>query len=318
MSDVPATPPSAPAPSAPSSPAKAPAPAPAANLGAAPKSPAVPNSAFADKPEAPVAETPAEKKRRIKYKVDGAEKEVDLDSLDDATLATKLQFAEAARTRMQEAAELKKAVQNLITEIKKDPFAALNDPAFGLDLESMAAERLKAKFREAQMSPEEQERLRLQKELEDRDAKLRSIEEEKKSAAHRELVEKIHAESEKEFMSALEAVKLPKNHHTLNMMADIAEMNLDHGLELTPQQMAAEVAERVRSSTAQVVKGLSDDQLVEYLGSDVVKRILKHSLAKVKPAKPFEAPKPAVDLDDDRPKREPKNYADVRKFFKLR
>lgn len=273
-----------------------------------------------DAPDSPVAETPAERKaRKIKIKVDGAEEEIDLDSMSDEEAATHFQMSRAARKRMQESADVKKQFASIQEMIRKDPFAALSDPAFGgLDLEKLAEERLAAKYRESLMPEPEREKAELQKKLAAYEAK----EKERAEAAQRQeseaLEAKVRDELEAEFIAGLEESGLPKNPATIRMMAEVTRDNLVNGIEMTRQQIVAEVNGRMREVHQHVTKGLEGDALFKHLGDDVVKKVLKYAVEKAKAARTF-VPQPvsnqAIDLDDH-PERKMANYAQARKFFK--
>jgi hypothetical protein len=309
MSDAPTTAaPAAPTPSASSSPA-AEAPKPAA----------------ASTTAAPPNETPAEKKARtLRLKVDGVEEQVNLDEMPDEELQTQLQLARAARKRMQEAAEARKEKEATLAKFqqilqlgKQDPRAAL-EAVFGVNPREWAESYLRDVYQEEDLPEPERKARALQRELEARDAKLREIEEakaaEEKSRQEAEtakqqeaLVKQQFEQYEKEYHAAMDKHGLPYNRETAYLFAQIGKLNLEHGIDLTTDQIAYEVKKRLSGTNQAVLRNLKGAALLSYLGDDVVKEIVRMSIEKVRapksPAKPFEPPapqntSPLDDLDD--------------------
>jgi hypothetical protein len=275
----------------------------------------------AAKDAALAAEAAAKKeaeRRRYKLKVDGAELE---EELTDDEVTVRLQKARAAEKRMQEAAAQRKQLQEAVEYLKKDPFAAFKE-SFGVDLDELAERRLAERYREQLMTPEEQERLRLQRENESYKAREAEAQRQREEQARQAYEAKVAEEMERDFMSALEASDLPKTKETLRLMAEVAQLNLDHGIELTPAQMAAEVRERISGIHQHVTRSLKGESLLKYLGDDVVKEVLRQSVARVKgtSATPAPTPNPFGDKttapgDDEAPKkpRQMKTMDDWRK-----
>lgn len=333
MSDVVA--PAAPAPSSTptASVTSAPAPTSAPSPGqtaptSAPGTPASatqPNSKFADQAAEGKTPTPAEKaaaevaRRKYQLKVDGKTQELELA---DDEVSVRLQKAMAAEKRMQEAAQVRKDFQSIVEAIKKDPFSALKDPAFGLDLEQLAIERLKQEYEEAQLPEGERKMRAYEREIQQykqRDEMQKAQVRQQQQAAYEQ---RIHQEMERDFAEALQTESLPKNRQTLYMMAEVAKTALEHGIELTPKQLASEVNGRLRGINQHVVTNLKGEQLAKYLGDDVVREIVRYSINRVRPTQPtpFEPPAPKTpiaDVDDGKPERQIKNPRDVKRALGL-
>lgn len=285
--------------------------------------PAKPDSKHADTPQ-PGSETQAQKAvRKHKIKVDGVEEEVDLDALDDASIVKALQMGKAAQKRMQEAAEVKKREAEFKEALKRDPRKALKEhPDFGIDIRKQIEEDLIREYQESQMSEEARRAKQLERELAARDAEIKRIDDEKKAVAQQELEDKLFAETEANFVAAMEQSDLPRNRETLFMMGQIAMINHKNKLELTPQQMAAETKSRLTQLHQYVTRNMKGDALVKHLGDDVVKEVLRHAVrqAKARQVNNLQAPPPAQQTDvtdlSDRAARKPVDARDARKFFK--
>ena len=324
-SSTPASSPSAPtsapskaAPSAPSSPAPS---------SGAPSSAAPPTTAGMNttSPQG-ASSTPDVKKaaRKLQIKVDGEVEEVDLESLDDNELTKRFQMAKAANKRMQEAAEARKQFDKFYQTLEKDPLEALKSK--NIDVRKLVEEQILREYEESQMQEPERKVLQRQRELEAREAKIKEMETQIQAKHQTELEERVFQETRNQFLTALESANLPRSDETLYMMADIARINLDNGIDVSPQQMAAEVKNRMQVMHTNIVKDLKGEQLAQYLGDSVVAEVLKFAVEKVKaqqnqqafqPQAPSE--KPIADFDaPDRPQRRQLDIREWRKYMKGR
>ena len=286
--------------------------------------PAGASSVTPDVKAGPPGETPAEKKaRKYQIKVDGKTSEIDLDSMDDETLVKRIQLAEAAQRRMQEAAEQRKQVESLFEMMKKDPIAALKDPALDIDIRKRIEEDILREYEEAQLPEQERKYREQERQLAEREAKIKEFETRQQQASQKQLEERVFQETQTSFMEALELADVPKNRETIYMMADIARINLENGIELSPAQLAAEVKERVTGMHTHITRSLDGEKLMSYLGDDIITKVLKYAVEQVKgtqnetafKAPSGQIPKPAFD-ENGRMKRVERNHAEVKAFFK--
>jgi len=250
------------------------------------------------KPEgAAQGETKAEKaerveaeRRKYKFKVDGAEIE---EELSDTDVHVRLQKALAAEKRFKEASDQRKSIEQALKTIKSDPAKALKELA-GIDLDEWAEQRLTERYQEALM-PEEQ-----------------------KAATQRQQYEafeqQVYEQTQAEFIKAVDILGYDKEFSrtvVLPIMAEIAESALDYGVELTPQQLAHEANKRLETIHKRQVSTMSGEQLLSYLGDDVVRQIIKTKLSATKSAPT--APVPAPPAREPRPsENKPKTMADFR------
>ncbi len=260
-----------------------------------------------DTPEAaPVEakpETPAEKvKRKYKQKVDG--QEID-EELDDDEVSVRLQKGRAAEKRMQEAAEIRKQYKAHIEAAKKDPFKHFSEnPELGLNLEELAEKHLAEKYRREMMSEEERARLTEKEELTQLRAEREAKQAHDQAVKKEQFEEAVFKKTEAFFMETLEKHQLPKDYETLAIMSEIGLLNLEQEVELTPDQMAAEVkAKYARFGGG--YKKLRGEALLAELGDELVEDIMKTKVAKLKSKTPFDPKPPAQHPGDltDKPKR---------------
>ena len=329
MSDVP---------SAPTAPAAAPASTPASTTsnvtpisggssrGAVPATPAGVNPKVLDaKPGEPAAVTEAKKARRLSIKVDGQTEDVDIDSMDDAELTKRLQFAKAAQKRMQEASEIKKQQEAFRERLKKNPVEALKDPEFGVDVRKMIEEQILREYEEQQMDEPTRKLTQQERALAERETKIAEQEAKYAEREQAAINERVFNETKQQFEQALQTGGLPNNQHTISLMAEVAQQHLEAGIDSTPAQLAAEVRERLGQINSFVLKGMKGEQLAKYLGDEQITEVLKYAVERVKalqnkqgyekppeaPASGSEAYNPKATANEKR-----QELASVRRFFR--
>ena len=227
------------------------------------ETPAIPDAAV--KPPAPPPE-PTDT-----YIVDGVEK-----VLTRTQARTLIQKAGAVDRRIQEAAEERGKAEALLKLFEEDPEAAL--AKIGKDPTKVLEAYLAKKAKLELMSPEQREKHKLEEELAAERAKLKAIEDERRTKAQEEQDAKVAESLEAELIAAADAHQLDRTPETLEMMADVALELVELGLQVTPNQVAAEVARRqteyVEARDKKVLSRLTDDaKLLAYLGPELVKRV---------------------------------------------
>lgn len=311
------------APAAATTTAPAPAPTPTASstptpTTAKPTGTPPPNSKFADKPtatEPPATEARKEaERRRYKLKIDG---EVREEEMTHEEAEVRLQKAYAAEKRMAEAAKIRKEDAARREAIRAGKLDAL-EPEERTALRKAIEDQILAEYQEQALPEHERRVLEAQREAEKYRAEIEQYHAEQERVAQEHLERQVFEQTEREFTEALEAEGVLKTRQTLAMMAEVASTALDNGIELTPRQMVAEVNRRLADQTRHVVSGLKGDALAKFLGEDVVKEILRHSVEKFRATPPAPAaPAPVVEGDDESPAvsraKGLRTYADVRR-----
>lgn len=247
-------------------------------------------------------QTPAEKKeaerRKYKLKVDGEELE---EELDDTEITTRLQKAKAAEKRMAEAAKLKKEFREAVEHGRKSPenLAEAVKKIFGVDFSEIAEKHLAQKYQESTLSPEELKQKQLEKELQEYKSKEERTKAQVEAQKRQQYEDQVWQETEGEILQALELGGYGKDKKMLALVSDVAIDALDHGIELSPQQMVAEVNKRLQSSLKVVLPNLKGAKLLEFLGTDTVKAVLgaeleRRGLAQTQNANQAPAAQPSV------------------------
>lgn len=263
------------------------APTPAGSPG---QSPAQPGAA--PKPGEPSQETQA---RRLKVRLDGPE-EVELDESDLVTNYKKgkgaAQLLTKATERRQEALKAKAEAEGLLKRLKEDPRAALRD--LGVDVRKLSESTILEEIELEKMTPAERRAYEAEQKLKGYEAEKQKAEQERQQAAFEEEKARHQDEFAHLFLSTMEATGLPKasGRFVAWRMAHLYQQNEEAGLESSPEEMAAHVMEGLRTEHRGVVSGLEGEALLEFLGPDVVKKVLSIHLQKARAKRGVGAPPP--------------------------
>lgn len=231
-----------------------------------------------------VKEEKKSNKKKYKIKVDKNEEEVEFDSDNEEEVKKHLQMSRAASKRMSEAAEVRKAAIDFIDELKKNPRKVLSDPNIGVDLKKFAEEIINDHIKELEKSPEQREKEALTAELE----KLRKESKEKEESAKKSEFERLQLQQEHELSSQIEAALdvggLPKHPRTVKAMAEMMMIALQNDIDLSPQDIAPIIKNNTMGEFKEIIQALSDDQLEDFLGKEILGRLQKKRVAKARPA----------------------------------
>ncbi len=286
MSDSVSAPAAPAAPSAPSSPAPAAknaTPAPSAGVsGAAP---------VTTKPLGDVTKpAPTEfQKRQYKGKVDKQER---VWELSDEEVAVRLQKAEAAESRFQKASDIQKKWEQLQQIAKEDPSLLIRELA-GVDPQEYAQRLVEEKWKLEVMPEHDRKVYELEKKIkayQDQEAKANAARE---HAAKTQAEKAAEAQLEATFQRAFEVSGLEYNEDNLEVFGQLVLANHDHGLEYTPEQLAAEARSRIdernqkyEGKVKERFSGLKGPELLDFLGEAAVKEVLRAAVARHTPKVP--------------------------------
>lgn len=306
MSDAPTTPTApasggaSPAPAAPSAPSvPQAAAAPAANG----PPPTVASEAAANGPPAGATEAQKAEWRR-KVKIDGREVEVDDREIpawlreaagEEEALST-YRLRAAAQARMKEAAELRKQSEAIMGRLKGDSMVEALLELHGGDAAKVdaAMERYYAqRLREAEMTPEQREKAKLERELADMRAERKRADEERQAAERARMRDEYAKRWQAEFPEAAKAAKLPWGKGTAKRMVAHAREAMAAGLEIDPAQIARDVAAEIREEWAALHGEMDVDGLLDIIGEERMRAIRARDVERLKAAQAPAAPPPA-------------------------
>lgn len=255
-------------------------------------------------------------KKKFKIKVDKAEEELELDLDNEEEVKKHLQMSRAAQKRMSEAAEIRKAAMDFIEELKKNPRKVLSDPNIGVDLKKFAEEIINEQIQEMEKSPEQREREALTAELE----RLKKEAKEKEEFAKKAEFERLQLEQEQQLSSqietALDVGGLPKHPRTVKAMAEMMMIALQNNIDLSPMDIAPIVKNNTMSEFKEIISSLSDDQIEDFLGKEILGRLQKKRVAKAKTAQTVNNVQ-ATSAVKDLKKTEPAKKLTIKEWLKV-
>lgn len=221
-------------------------------------------------------------KKKYALTVNGKNEEYELDLGNDEEIKKHLQKSKASDQKFQEAAEVRKAAMEFIDQLRKNPRRVLSDPNIGIDVKKFAEEILNEEIKEMEKSPEQREKDKLTKELEElrAQAKQRDEDAQKSDMARMQMEQERILETD--ISAALDIGGMPKTARTVKAMAEMMMIALENGIDLSARDIAPIVKNTTLSEFKEVVSSLTDDQLEDFLGKEVLGRLRNKRMAKAK------------------------------------
>lgn len=222
------------------------------------------------------------------------------------------QLLSKANERREEALKAKTYADGVLSRLKDkgNVREVLRDLGYTKeDLRAMSEAEIIEAINEEKMTPAERRAYEAEQKVKQYETEKQKAEREKQEAAHSEAVERHKDELANLFLSTMESTGLPKSagRFVMHRMAHLYAQNEQAGLESSPEEMAAYVMEGFRAEHKGVVGNLKGEQLVEFLGPEAVKEVLRVHLEKARakrgvPGAPRVAPepKPAAPVDPRR------------------
>lgn len=233
----------------------------------------------AAKPPEPTPQQVQAMKERFKFKVDGEEYEEEYDLSDKERLRKDLQLAKAAKKRIAEAQEEKRKLYELAKQLE-NPEALLEKMGDkGLEL---AEKLLLKKIQGEMLTPEQKKLIEYEKKIAEYEDQQRLAKEQTEAAQQAELEAKYAEHYQKLIIGALEKVNLPKTPELAKRAAALLKKNQDLGLDLDVDDLVAEIKADALSSIGSIFKDASPEQLIDLLGKENAKKIIKHNLDQIK------------------------------------
>lgn len=217
--------------------------------------------------------------RKFKLKVDGKEFDHEIDLSDENAVRQELQLAHAAKKRMAETADIKKAYQREMQRLKDDPFSVLQE--LGIDPEELSTSFISKKIEEMKKSPEQLANEKMQKELEEARAEAKKLKEEKEQEQMSKLQEQAVKSLNEEIDKAISGhKKLPNSPLVRKKIADtmLWAMNNGHG-EVSAEDVIPLVEKEMRQEFGSLFDGLEDEGLEEWIGRERISKMRKKRLA---------------------------------------
>ncbi len=220
------------------------------------------------------APTPAEV-RKMKLKLDG--QDVEMSENEVIALA---QQGKVSGKRFQEAADMRRQAEQIMKLAAENPKEFLTKQ--GKNARQWAEELLIEELKREAMTPE-------QKRAAENETKLKQYELEKKQA--KEAADKADIDRKTEehmknfdniFVEALGKSGLPKTPYTIMRMAQLVQSKNKLKLDVSADQLAKLVKEDYIAEQKTLFGALDGDQMIEFLGPELVKKLSKAQIAKIK------------------------------------
>lgn len=234
-------------------------------------------------PPKPVEEMTKKELKEYKLKLNGKEKVVKFDPYNDEEVVRYLQKAEAADAKFREAAELRKSAEQFIEILRKDPRRVLSDPNIGIDVKEFAKQIINEEIEDMQKTPEQKEKEKLQREIEELKEKQKLEAEERQTKEFMRLQEEAEHKLDNDITQALEMGGLPKTARTVKTMAEMMMLALQNDIDLSPQDLVPLVKKQTLSEFKEMLSSSNDDVLEEFL-KDHLPRLRKRQASKAKEA----------------------------------
>lgn len=224
----------------------------------------------------------------LRLKVDGREFDETLpfdipDTAEARDWMTKnLQMSKVSQKRMGEYAKLEGEAKQFIEQLRKDPESILRDPNLGIDLKKLAARVIEEEISNSQKSPEQLAMEKAQSELkkykEERDREKQDSQKRESEA----LTKQAYEQYDVEMSRALEKSDLPKSPYVVKKMADYLHTALQHGVNLTAEEILPLVREEVQNDLKEMFQIMPEDVIEKIIGTDVLTKLRKKNIAKAK------------------------------------
>jgi hypothetical protein len=267
---------------------------------------------------APIAEQ-RKMLKKLKLKFNGREVEEELPfEIDEAHaeyMTRQLQMAKLSQHKSQEFSQFEKEVASFIHELRTNPKKALSNPAIGLDIKQFAAQILEDEIAQAQKSPEQIEREKLEAELQALKEEREKEKEELQRAELERLTEREFERYDNLMSSALESSSLPKSPYVVKKMTEYMIQAVENGIDVEPKDVIPLIQEEMQSDVRDLLRALPADVVEKLLGDEIITSLRKSRVAAAKKA-PVPVKSGIKDVGRQPEKKEaPAKQTTIRDFF---
>jgi hypothetical protein len=229
----------------------------------------------------PEQQTHAQQKRFFEAKVNGK-----VEKVSEEQLLRDYQKYRAGEQKLAEASAKQKEIDAFYEALEHDPETALARSKLPAEKKRQLAEKwLTEQLEESLRDPREREMMELQAQLEEYRSKEEKVKQSEAEKQKVEAIQKRQAHFQDLFGKAMEQSPLAKNPETaaeaLRAMALHYRMAKQQGYEPDPQELAQAVEERYLKGLHAAASSLDGESLVNFLGSDVVKKIRQYDLGRL-------------------------------------
>jgi len=230
-----------------------------------------------------VAEAQQEIAKRLQMKINGKEEEFDLSNDEHIErLRDMAQKGEGADQKFQEAAKMRKQMEQFAKLMQDDPIAALQ--RLGHDPDAIAEMHMQKRLEEMQKSPEQIEREKLQKELEDIKKEKERLENERLEAEKKVAQEAYSRKLDTEITDALSNSELPKSPYVVKRLAEYMMLGLKKNPKFEVKDAVPLVEKQIKREIQEMFEAMPEEIVEKVLGQNVSNKLRKRRLSKMKKA----------------------------------
>ena len=269
--------------------------------------------------EAKAAAKEAARLRSLRLKVDGREIEEDLpfEIPDDPEaveyMKRHLQMSRMGTKRAQEYAQLEKEIRQLITEGTKNPRKLLQE--LNIDERELARQIIEQEIENAQKSPEQLEKERIEAELKSLKEEREREKQEFEQKEFERLQEQAYERYDQQMTAALESSNLPKEPYVVKKIADYMLVALQEGYDVSAEDVIPLVKQELEKDIQTLINAMPDEALEQFLGKQRLANFRKKNLAKAKEAVAVSSAKAVKDTGGKTAVKEPEKKMSFKDFF---
>lgn len=233
--------------------------------------------------KAPEAKPAAPKKPDPIFEIDGRK-------LTPAEIKRELEKAKGADAKFREAAEYRKQLDQFMEAFQKDPLSILKDKRLPINRKELGEKLLLETLEEEMLSPAEREARELKAKLSEYETKEQAAKRQAEEARNEQQKEIKRQEISQLFAKAMDSTPLSKDPETAAMaMRDMAMMMRaakERGIEVSAEDLAKHAETKYQKAMYSLANTLEGEDLISFLGEDVIKKIRKADLARLKANSP--------------------------------
>lgn len=200
---------------------------------------------------------------------------------DEQELVRLAQMGLGAHEKFEKAAAARKESEALLELLKTNPAKALE--SLGHDVKKLAEEYIWEEAQKELMSPEELEKAKIKKELDDLRAERDREMNEKRERQVAQLQAQYEETIQEQIIEAIDKYKLPKNPKTVARIADYMTQLLEADYEdVSPLDVAHRVRKDLEDEHKALYNNYDVEELIKLLGDDKIKKIRQYEVDKVK------------------------------------
>lgn len=257
-------------------------------------------------------------KKKYSLKVNGKQRDVELDLSDDNEIQKQLQKAYAADEKFQEAALTRKQMEYLVEQLRTNPLSVLQHESLGINVKELAQKVMEQELEDLSKSPEQKRIDELEKKLKEKEDREKTLEDEKRQNELARMQSEASQALDDQITEAISKSSLPKSPYTVKRLADamIEAVNMGY-TDVTPDQIMPFVEQQLTEEIQRLFEA-SPDEVMEKLVSK--KRLDGYRKARVSKAKapPAELLKQAIKDTGSKPDKKkelpPFSVKDLLKF----